>query len=238
MRDLLVKIAVKLGLYQQMMKIDTYFKERKEKKAMDKYGLETLVAADEVVSSFGGQMFLAFGTLLGAYREHDFIKHDNDIDVGLLASQRPDNMMDLMLKAGFKLRAQQYVKESGRIVVDRFERKDVGIDFFYFFDDDRFAGDSQYADNIYTYIGYRHETKDWREANATDGFPTIIKPQVRTSFSRRDFLGHSFFMPDAVEDWLIRLYGEHFMTPDPKWSLNDHKTRSFPSGERVYRRFY
>lgn len=219
-----------------MMKLDTYFKERKEKKAMKKYGIETLVVADEVISAFGGRMFLAFGTLLGAYREHDFIPHDCDIDVGLLASERPENMDELMKAAGFVLRNQQYVKETGRIVVDRYERKDVGIDFFYFFDDDRFANDPEYADNIYTYIAYRHENKDWREANKTDGFPTVIKPQIKTTFSRRNFKGHDFYMPDAVEQWLVRLYGDDYMTPNPKWTLGDHKKRAFPSGERVYRR--
>lgn len=238
MRELLVKMAVKLGLYKRFVAIDTYFKEHKEKRAMKKFGLETLIEADKVVSAFGGRMFLAFGTLLGAYREHDFIAHDCDIDVGLMASERPENMLELMKAAGFVLRNQQYVKETGRIVVDRYERKNVGIDFFYFFDDDRFSNDSEYADNIYTYIAYRHETKDWREANVTDGFPTIIKPQIKTTFSRKNFLGYDFYMPEAVEQWLVRLYGEHYMTPDPKWSLSDHKTRSFPSGERVYRNNY
>lgn len=230
MRKILVKIAVWLGLYQQMMKIDTYINERKEKKAMGKYGLDTLAAADKVVSAFGGHMFLAFGTLLGAFREHNFIPHDCDIDVGLMASERPDDMVDRMKAAGFKLRTEQYVKETGRVVVDRFEWKGVGIDFFYFFDDDRLEGD------IYTYIAYRHEFKDWRDANRTDGFPSILKSQKPSTFSRQEFLGHQFYMPDTTEEWLKRLYGEHFMTPDPKWSLGDHKARSYPAGERIYRK--
>lgn len=230
MRKLLVKIAVRLGLYQKAMDIDTRIRQRKEKKAMQQYGLETLIAADEAITAFGGRMFLVFGTLLGAYREHNFIPHDCDIDVGLLASERPENIQELMAEAGFRRVNQQYVKETGRIVEERYQRKGVGIDLFYFFDDDRFP------DEIYAYLSYRHETKDWREANVTDGFPTILKPQVRSTLSRQDFLGHQFYMPDRAEEWLRRLYGDDFMIPNPGWSFSDHKTRSFPSGERVFRK--
>ena len=36
MRKLLVKIAVRLGLYQKAMDIDTRIRQRKEKKAIDR----------------------------------------------------------------------------------------------------------------------------------------------------------------------------------------------------------
>lgn len=231
MREQLVKIATKLGIYQQMVKIDTRHTEHLQKKAMKRYGLQTILEADAVVSDFGGHLFLVFGSLLGAYREHNFIPHDYDIDMGLLSSERPDDMVSRMQDRGFKLIRQQYIKEIDRITEEQYSWNGVGIDIFYFFDD-------RNADEIYTYISYRHETKDWREANVTDGFPAILKILPSSTFIRQDFLGHPIYMPQDTEAWLKKLYGEHFMTPDPNWTLGDHKARAVPSQYRVYRRMF
>lgn len=232
MRRLLVKISMLLGIYPLMVKFDTKMRQRKERKYMKLYGLETLVEADKAVSSFGGHLFLVFGTLLGAFREKNFIAHDFDIDVGIMSSERPANMLEIMKQFGFTCNRQMYVKETGRIVEEQYEYKHVGIDFFYYFDDDRCGTDS-----IYTYIVYPHESKDWRDANESDGFPSVLKPSPKSDFSRQDFLGNQLYMPCDSEAWLRLWYGEHFMVPDPQWSLGNHKKRSLASGERLYRRF-
>ena len=232
MRKVLVKISMLLGLYPLMVKIDTNMRQKRERKAMNQFGLETLAQADKAVSSFGGHLFLVFGTLLGAYREKNFIAHDCDIDTGLLASERPDNLPEIMSQFGFSCKRQIYVKETGRIVEEQYEYKNVGIDIFFYFEDGR-CGD----DMIYTYISYPHETKEWREANKTDGFPSIVKPSSKSVFVRSDFRGHQLYMPVEAENWLRYWYGDSFMIPNPQWSLSDHKKRSYPSGERLYRRF-
>ena len=50
------------------------FKARK--KRFLKYGNETLLKAKKALESENLLFWLDYGTLLGAYREHDFIKHD------------------------------------------------------------------------------------------------------------------------------------------------------------------
>jgi phosphorylcholine metabolism protein LicD len=44
-----------------------------------------LIDVRDILKSADIQYFLLFGTLLGAYRDNDFIKHDKDIDIGIFA---------------------------------------------------------------------------------------------------------------------------------------------------------
>lgn len=227
LRKTIVKVASAVGLYKLGVKVDAVFKEKQLAKAFHKYGLDTLVEADKVVSSLGGKMFLCFGTLLGAYRDKGFIAHDCDLDVGLFFTERPSELKEKLEEAGFKLKRQFYFKKTNQVIEEQFDYKGVNIDFFYYFED---------GDNCYCHITQRHESKDWRVANDTDGFPVIYKICPKSDFSRQSFLGHEFYMPTNTNEWLKSLYGEHFMTPDPKWSMADHKRLSVFCKERAYRR--
>ena len=102
MRELLVKLSQRLGLYQQMMKIDNRIQMRKQNKAFALYGLETLETAEHVADQSGCRLFLAFGTLLGAYRNKGFIPYDCYLDTGMLASDYSDALIDAMEKAGLR----------------------------------------------------------------------------------------------------------------------------------------
>lgn len=234
MRNLIIKIALKLGFYQQLMKINDYFVEQKNMRLFQKYGLETLLQADNAFRSINAQMFLHFGTLLGAYRDHSFIPFDNDLDVGLLATQRPDNIDEVMKQFGFQKKRQFFVKETQRITEEQFSYKGVQIDIFYFFEDEIIPD----KDSIYCYVARRHETKEWKEANRTDGFPCVLFPVKRTPFVEVNFLGNKLFVPEAQQEWLSAIYGKDFMIPIKHWTIGERKTSVIKHTERLYRRLY
>ena len=52
----------------------------------------------------GYKYSLAFGTMLGAVREHGFIGHDLDIDVFVRIEDFNKNLIDCLKKAGFILK--------------------------------------------------------------------------------------------------------------------------------------
>lgn len=228
MREFAVKLATFLGLYNCMMKLDNRLETKRQNKAFLKYGLEALHEAVAASDECGGRLFLAFGSLLGAYREKGFIPFDYDLDTGLLAEERTDALVSAMRRHGFTLLRQYYIKATGRICEDKYDYKGVHIDVHYFYHDA--------IGNLTCDLCLPHESKPWREANATDGFPTIIRTVPDSTFTKQDFLGVQVYEPDKTVEWLKTLYGEHFMTPDPKWSMGDHKKRSQSNGERMYRR--
>ena len=228
MREFLVKLSEHLGLYQTLMKVDTKIQMRKQNRAFMKYGLEALREAEAAADETGCRLFLAFGSLLGAFREKGFIPFDCDLDTGMLASERNDAFVDAMRRHGLTLLRQYYVKATGRVCEDKFDFNGVHIDVHYFYPDGN--------GNVYCELCLPHENKPWRDANQTDGFPAIVRSVPESKFSKQDFLGLKVFLPDKTEEWLKTLYGEHFMTPDPHWSMGDHKKRAVISPDRLYRR--
>lgn len=226
-RELLVKVSLRLGLYKSMMRIDNKIQMRKQNKSFAKYGLQTLDLAVKAAKQSDAQLFLAFGTLLGAYRNKGFIPYDCDLDTGMLASQSSDLFVEKMIQSGFVHKRRYFVKESNRVCEDKFQYKGVSIDVHYFYTDDSGALSCE--------LCLPHESKDWRSANATDGFPSIVRSCPFSTFSEQQFLGVQCYMPDSVVDWLKALYGENFMVPNPNWSMSDHQKRAKVMGERLYR---
>ena len=70
-------IAQKLGIKEYI----SAKKKKKQTQHFNKGNKVLLFKLDEVLNQNGLQYWLNYGTLLGAYRDHDFINHDYDLDI-------------------------------------------------------------------------------------------------------------------------------------------------------------
>lgn len=229
MRDFIVKITLKLGIYQQIVEIINRVKFNVQARRMRNSGLQMLREADIVLSQLGLKPFLTYGALLGAYREHGFISYDPDIDLGILAEDIPDNLHQKMAKAGFVLYKQGVLADRKTVFEETYIYKKLHLDIFYYFRD---------GDNLYSIIARRHETKEWKEANATDGFPCDRSYVPASDFERREFLGLQIYMPVKTDEWLRAIYSDSYMTPIKNWDAKDYHTRIVHTSERSYRKYF
>lgn len=229
MRDFIVKILLRLGLYRPMIAFINQIKFKQQVRKMRKNGLEMLQMADQAFTSMGVQAFLTFGTLLGAYRDKGFIAYDPDVDLGVIDGNLPKNMYEVMAKHGFQLCKQNIISKTKQVIEDTYVYKGIHLDVFHYFEEE---------DDYYTLVAQLHETKDWKEANATDGFPCEKVSVVKTEFQRQNFMNIDVYMPIKTHEWLVDMYSESYMTPIKNWSEDDHKTRRSKSTERSYRKLY
>ena len=226
-RDITVKVLVKLGLYSKIVDRINRRIAKREAAQIREHGVEVLAKVDEVLTRRDMKPFLTFGLLLGAYRDKGFISYDYDLDIGIMDSERPEDILDYMRENGFRLVRQFYLKENGRITVEQFEYKGVPVDFYYFFEKDE--------DTVAVIVPFKHEYKDWKEANETDGFPSQIITAEKSGFSRQDFMGIQFYMADKAASWLAGFYGADFMTPVKNWAIGERETNRRPYPGRQYR---
>lgn len=227
MRDFLVKIALRLGIYQLLVEWINRVKFELQARRMRKSGLQMLAAANKVFESMDVQAFLTYGALLGAYRDKGFISYDPDIDLGILASQIPANLHEKMGQAGFQLHRQS-VLANGQVFEETYIYNKLHLDIFYYFQEDN---------DYYSIIARKHETKEWKEANATDGFPCDRSYVPACDFEKREFLGLQVYMPTNTDGWLRAIYSDSYMTPIKNWNAKDYKTRIVHSAERSYRKY-
>ncbi len=229
MRDLIVKILVRFGLYKPVVELINKVKFEVQARRMRKDGLMMLRAADDVFTQMGVHAFLTYGCLLGAYREHGFISYDPDIDLGVLEDELPADLHERMGNAGFHLLRQNYIGSTGQVVEETYEYRKLHLDIFIYIKE---------GNDLYSVIQRKHETKDWKDANVTDGFPCDRSYVPICDFERREFLGLKVYMPVDTDGWLRAIYSDSYMTPIKNWTANGYKTRIVHSKERSFRKLY
>ena len=186
-------------------------KYRKKKQDYKNNALEALLLAKKSLDSAGLFFWLDFGTLLGAYREKDFIKHDMDVDISMFADNA-EKAKKAMLNAGFELVRTFEVLGDPVGVLQTYAYKGVPLDIYFFV---------EASDLMYCHAFYWQKEDDYRFGGAVEA---SVKKWFcpNTGFAPMMFKGHEFNAPKDIVKHLTMNYGSNFMKPDKKF---DHFER-------------
>lgn len=216
--DYLKKIVVKLGLKKYFYPIYSHtllkIHKRRQNRLFNGSNRELLFVVDNVLSKYKYPFWLNYGTLLGAYRDHDFIKHDNDLDIGMYWDNRKE-VKELLIGGGLKLLS---VITYGNLDAPdsaeyRFEYKGAYVDINFYTVEKGVA---------ITYNPLFYSDKDY---NIKDKTIPVRVERVDSPFAglkKIFFVGREFNVPENTKEYLIANYGENFMIPVPDFDYHDY----------------
>lgn len=153
-------------------------------KVLDKtIAKENLLLFKQIADKAGLRFGLAYGTLLGAIREHDFIAHDEDTDLFIMKEdiEAFKNMLWDLLDAGFSI-----MRFDRRNSLCSITRKGEYIDIYIF--------------------------KDICEGICEINGECTMK-KFLTNLKEIPFQGAMFMGPAEAEDYCLLEYGENWSTP-------------------------
>lgn len=206
-----------MGIKYLLLKPYRVVRNRKIKKQMRFFKeerLEVLQHFSETLNKANLVFWLEFGTLLGYYREKDFIQHDYDIDTGTFWDNR-DKVFCALTEAGFELVREYHVEDDGG-VEHCYRYKHTTIDVFYF----RQSGDMLYCNS---FMPIKHMSLPiYRNRKCPFRVKRIEVPNV--GYKSTVFLGCKVYVPCNCEKYLIAHYGPNYMTPNPNYDWKKDST--------------
>lgn len=213
-----------IEMIKELLKKTFLYKKYREKK--DARHVERLNAVNEAfkneavdvlrlysnaMTSNGLVFWLDYGTLLGYYREHDFIKHDFDLDTSAWYDDH-ERIKEALEKAGFE-RVRHYYLKNRDGLEECYKHKDfqTTIDVFYYFNE----GDKSYCFSflpLVTMTKKRHLNKVQPSKVRKWTFTRIIPKPA-------EFKGIKVYVPDNTGAYLASTYGDTYMTPIPHYPM-------------------
>ena len=154
-------------------------------------------------------IWLDFGTLLGYYRENDFISHDLDMDFGVQVSsfEEFEVIEKHLINNGFNRTKEFYFNKN--LVELSYSYKGLNVDFIiYNLENDRVSSDTIFfmtnaLGNPTRYEVYHYEIPF-------------------SGLKEYDFKGMKVKVPENTQEYLRTLYGEDFETPNTNYNWKEN----------------
>lgn len=179
--------------------------------AFKKEAVDVLKRYSDALMGNGLVFWIDYGTLLGYYREHDFIKHDFDLDTSAWYENH-EQIKKALEKAGFE-RVRYYYLKNRDGLEECYKHKDYSttIDVFYYFNE----GDKSYC---FSFNPIPSMTKK-RHLNKVQPSKARMWTFERITPIPAEFKGVKVYVPENTGAYLASTYGDTFMTPIPNFPI-------------------
>ena len=160
--------------------------------------LQNLTELNKIFCAHNIRYWIQDGTLLGYYREKDFIAHDNDIDIGVRWSEFTREIMFDILNQGFVLDAVNGFIDNSLVISIR--KREIPVDFYFYYTTSNGIYHSAllkkpYANGRFR-VDYSYQNFDVKEST---------------------FLNCKCFVPENELYFIETKYGKNWNIPDAKW---------------------
>ena len=180
-----------------------------ERAKLKKEGKKALLEIKKVFKDLNIEWFLVYGTLLGAYREKDFISHDIDIDIGVFFEDFNKNIEKKFLEYGF-IKKNSFEVDNGKFAIQEvYLYNGLYIDVFYF---------KKEKNSLIGYGFINENGLSWD--NTIKKYGGLLVRELIFPYEGLEvynFLGVDCKIPKNPKKHLSSHYGENFMDKDARW---------------------
>lgn len=172
--------------------------------------LSVIAEFDKIMQEGGFEYYLMWGSLLGAIREHGFIKHDADIDIAIFVDQDESKVRTHLKQKGFFLEHDMTVDGGNFARHQCYRKRNVGIDFFWFYYDT----DGKPYTCLYGCLGNANSVKESIERYG-GVMPIKSKFPFDRTIKKVPFETLLLPIPKNGHEIMRIIYGKDYMTPIP-----------------------
>lgn len=170
---------------------------------------KNLCEIHEVLNKWGIQHWLSHGTVLGVYREQNFIEWDDDADFSYYFSDRNLEKMELALLE---------LANMGFYIPPSDPKKPVDKDNSCYYDL-VFIKDGEKCEGW----GFEKKGDEYIYDEGRSGRALAHPAHFYDTLDTIDFKGVQFNTPHDLHAYLLMMYGANYMTPDPDKKYNEQK---------------
>lgn len=165
-------------------------------------------------------LWLDFGTLLGFYRENDFINHDLDMDFGIIINDYDDFLEKekYLIKKGFSRTKEFYYKN--RLVELSYSYKGLNVDFIVYCR----KADVIESDTIFFMTNALGKPTRYEVYNYSLPFSEL---------EEHNFKAVEIKVPNNAREYLSKLYGEDFEVPNTNYNWKENPIYKRVSSEEA-----
>lgn len=188
------------------------WRKKRKSKILKIRGFSILEELMQIMKNNEVSFWLDFGTLLGIYRDGDFIDHDLDIDISMWLGDFHECLYNELSTKGFK-KIKEYSIDNGKYGLQfTFVKKGICIDVFFY-------------TRVNSRVAYYHDFVSLpgisriKTLDLIGGFVPREYTMIIESIGDIEFNGVKFPVPLPVDEHLKSRYGEAFMTKDLNWNI-------------------